>query len=73
MRKRFVSVDRATPQMFPASIDDYLPEDHLARFMVAPTKEGSAFVPLLGVELDDILCLKHRSFTSPSEGVARRG
>ena len=34
MRKRFVSVDRTTPQMFPASIDDYLPEDHLARFVV---------------------------------------
>ena len=34
MRKRFVSVDRRTPQMFPASIDDYLPEDHLARFVV---------------------------------------
>ena len=34
MRKRFVSVDRRTPQMFPASIDDYLPKDHLARFVV---------------------------------------
>ena len=34
MRKRFVSVDRTTPQMFPARIDDYLPEDHLARFVV---------------------------------------
>ena len=34
MRKRFISVDRSTPQMFPARIDDYLPEDHLARFVV---------------------------------------
>ena len=34
MRKRFVSVDRTTLQMFPARIDDYLPEDHLARFVV---------------------------------------
>ena len=34
MRKRFISVDRSTPQMFPPRIDDYLPEDHLARFVV---------------------------------------
>lgn len=30
----FKSVDRSTPDMFPASIDDYLPEQHLARFVV---------------------------------------
>ena len=34
MSRRFVSIDRSTPQMFPASIEEYLPEDHLARFVV---------------------------------------
>ena len=30
----FKPVDRTTPDMFPASVDDYLPEQHLARFVV---------------------------------------
>ena len=30
----FRPVDRSTPDMFPASVDDYLPERHLARFVV---------------------------------------
>ena len=30
----FRTVDRSTPDMFPASVDDYLPERHLARFVV---------------------------------------
>ncbi len=34
MRRRFVSADRKTPQMFPPTIEEYLPEDHLARFVV---------------------------------------
>ena len=34
--------------------DKFVP-DFNRRFMVAPTEEGSAFVPLLGVEVDDIL------------------
>ncbi len=39
--------------------DKFVP-DFNGRFMVAPAEEGSAFVPLLGVGTDDILCLKHR-------------
>ncbi len=34
-------------------------EDFNRRFSVAAAEKGSAFVPLLGVGLDDILCLKH--------------
>ncbi|UYM14241.1 hypothetical protein [Endozoicomonas euniceicola] len=30
----FRPVDRSTPDMFPASVDDYLPERYLARFVV---------------------------------------
>jgi transposase len=31
---RFVPVDRATPYLFPPSVEDWLPESHLARFVV---------------------------------------
>jgi transposase len=34
MAVNFVVVDRETPDMFPATVQDYLPEDHLARFVV---------------------------------------
>ena len=30
----FKPIDRNTPDLFPASIQDYLPEDHMARFVV---------------------------------------
>ncbi len=30
----FKPIDRDTPDLFPASVQDYLPEDHLARFVV---------------------------------------
>lgn len=34
MAIKFIPVDRDTPQLFPRSVQDYLPEDHLARFVV---------------------------------------
>jgi transposase len=34
MAANFVPVDRDTPNMFPATVQEYLPEDHLARFVV---------------------------------------
>ena len=34
MTTEFVSIDRDTPYLFPPSVQDYLPEDHLARFVV---------------------------------------
>jgi transposase len=34
MVTRFQTVDRATPYLLPQSIEDWLPEDHLARFVV---------------------------------------
>jgi transposase len=41
----------------------YLSESYLpafnAEFAVAPPQEGSAFVPLMGVDLDEILCEQH--------------
>ena len=34
MSVEFVSVDRVTPSMLPARVEDYVPEGHLARFVV---------------------------------------
>ena len=34
MSVKFILADRETPYLFPPSIQDYLPEDHLARFIV---------------------------------------
>jgi transposase len=34
MSAKFIPLDRDTPYMLPPSIQDYLPEDHLARFVV---------------------------------------
>jgi len=34
MAVEFICIDRDTPYMFPPSVQDYLPEDHLARFVV---------------------------------------
>ncbi|TNF90787.1 MAG: IS1182 family transposase [Gammaproteobacteria bacterium] len=34
MAVEFVTIDRDTPYLLPPSIQDYLPEDHLARFVV---------------------------------------
>lgn len=34
MATEFITVNRDTPYLFPPSVQDYLPEDHLARFVV---------------------------------------
>ncbi len=34
MRVEFVTIDRETPYLLPASVQDYVPEAHLARFIV---------------------------------------
>ena len=34
MAVKFIPIDRDTPHLFPPSIQDYLPDDHLARFVV---------------------------------------
>lgn len=34
MAVEFVTIDRNTPYLLPPSIQDYLPENHLARFVV---------------------------------------
>lgn len=34
MAVTFVPIDRETPYLFPPSVQDYVPEDHLARFVV---------------------------------------
>ena len=47
--------------------------DFNRRFMVAPAEEGSAFVPLLGVGLDDILCLKHPRVVGNDNCVSYKG
>jgi len=34
MTVKFIPINRETPYIFPSSVQDYLPEDHLARFVV---------------------------------------
>ncbi len=34
MAVQFIPIDRDTPYIFPPCVQDYLPEDHLARFVV---------------------------------------
>lgn len=48
-------------------------EDFNRRFTVAAREEGSSFVPLLGVELDDILCLKHQRVVGNDNCVRYKG
>ena len=53
MAVKFVPIDRETPYAFPPSVQDYLPEDHLARFVV---------------EIVDGLDLNHLSATYTGRG-----
>ena len=57
--------------------DRYLSEsfvdDFNRRFSVAAAEEGSAFVPLLGVGLEDILCLKHQRVVGNDNCVKYKG
>lgn len=39
MSKRFVAVDRETSYLLPPSVDEWLPQDHLARFIVEIVSE----------------------------------
>ena len=48
MAVEFITIDRDTPYMFPPSVQDYLPEDHLARF-VAEMVDQLDMSALLGV------------------------
>lgn len=48
-------------------------EDFNRRFTVEAAEEGSAFVPLLGVGLDDILCLKHQRVAGNDNCVRWKG
>ncbi|MGZ5054402.1 MAG: IS1182 family transposase, partial [Methylobacter sp.] len=34
MGAQFILIDRDTPYILPACVQDYLPEDHMARFVV---------------------------------------
>jgi transposase len=48
MAVKFITIDRDTPYIFPPSVQDYLPEDHLARF-VAEMVDQLDMSALLGV------------------------
>ncbi len=48
MPVEFVTIDRDTPYLLPPSVQDYLPEDHLARFVVEMVDQLD-MSPLLGV------------------------
>jgi hypothetical protein len=51
--------------------DRYLPE-HNARFAVEPAGEGSAFTPIPGVDLDEILCVQEERQVGNDNCVAYR-
>ena len=51
--------------------DRYLPA-HNARFAVEPAGEGSAFTPIPGVDLDEILCVQEERQVSNDNCVAYR-
>ena len=46
--------------------DVYLPA-HNARFAVLPAGEGSAFTPIPGVDLDEILCVEEERQVGPRQ------
>ena len=48
-------------------------DDFNRRFSVAAREEGSGFVPLLGVGLEDILCLKHQRVVGNDNCVKYKG
>ena len=48
-------------------------DDFNRRFAMAAREEGSAFVPLLGVGLEDILCLKHQRVVGNDNCVRYKG
>lgn len=52
--------------------NDYLPAFN-TRFMVEPASSGDAFVPLLGIALDDILCVKAERIVNNDNCVSYRG
>ena len=52
---------------------DKLVGDFNRDFMVAPREEGSGFVPLFDVKLDDILCLKHRKVVGNDNCASYKG
>ena len=48
MSERFVRVDRDTPMLMPPSLQEWLPEGHLAHFVV----ETVALLPLHGFRVN---------------------
>jgi len=50
----------------------YLPE-HNARFMKQTQAEGSAFTPLMGVALDDVLCIQEERLVANDNTVQYKG
>jgi len=52
--------------------DHYIPE-HNARFKVAPEEQGAAFVPWVGSELDEVLCIQEERTVSNDNTVRFKG
>ena len=81
MAVEFVPVDRDTPHLFPPSVQEYLPENHLARFVVeiveqldlisiANTlyRERVQAVLTIDAGVPDIPWLRHGSVLQPKAG-----
>ncbi len=54
-------------------LEESFVEDFNRRFAVEAREEGSAFVPLLDVGLEDILCLKHKRVVGNDNCVRYKG
>ena len=63
-----VEMGEANEYLLESFVDDFN-----GRFAIAAAEEGSAFVPLLGVGLEDILCLKHKRVVGNDNCVRYKG
>ena len=64
MAVEFVPIDRDTPYLFPPSVQDYLPENHLACFVAEMVDQLDRFCQLNPAEAKAIARRNHLSISS---------
>ena len=70
MPVEFVTIDRDTPYLLPQSVQDYLPEAHLARF-VAEMVDQLDMSALLGVYAGSVTCHWEKCSREPFNPLSR--
>ena len=63
----FRTVDRKTPYILPLSMDDWLPKDHPARFIVEVVSMGIRSLRSLGPLVASFLRIRHTDLFEPSD------